>query len=345
MKSLLSCLLLTSVLHAADPALIKSEFIFDPNPVPSCHATTIVEAKDKSLVSAWFAGTKESAPDVCIWSARNVDGKWTAPIKVAEGTPHPCWNPVLFQPREGPLLLFYKVGPSPSKWWGMLKTSTNSGKTWSKATKLPDGILGPIKNKPVQLTDGSILCGSSAEGLTPAPSWQIHFERSADNGKTWQLIRVLQNEAGPPSIQPSILFLGGDKLMSLGRTKSAKVFSTTSDDNGLTWSQPTLLDLPNPNSGTDAVTLKDGRHLLIYNHTAKGRSPLNIAVSNDGKTWSAALVLEDEPKMEFSYPAIIQTSDGLVHATYTWKRKLVRHAVIDPGKLPAKPIVNGEWPK
>ena len=345
MKTILTAVLIATSALASDPALLTSEFIFDPNPVPSCHATTIVEANDGSLVSAWFAGTAEGRPDVSIWTSRLVEGKWTAPVKITDGAPHPCWNPVLFQPKEGPLALFYKVGPSPSKWWGMLRTSTDNGITWGDASRLPEPILGPIKNKPVQLADGTLLSGSSAEGLSPAPSWQIHFERSTDNGKTWKLISVPQPETAPAAIQPSILFLGGDKLMSLGRTRSGKLFSNTSADNGLTWSQTSLLDLPNPNSGTDAVTLKDGRHLLIYNHTAKGRSPLNIAVSKDGKAWEAALTLENEPKMEFSYPAIIQTRDGLVHATYTWKRKLVKHAVIDPAKLTTKTIENGEWPK
>jgi predicted neuraminidase len=346
---LLLTVITPSMASAAEPALLKTEFIFDPNPVPSCHATTIVETKDKSLVAAWFGGTAEGNPDVGIWSSCLKDGKWTKPVEVAngaqvDGTRFPCWNPVLFQPREGALMLFYKVGPSPSKWWGMMRTSTDNGKTWSAATRLPHTILGPVKNKPVQLADGAILSGSSAEGLSPAPSWQIHFERSTDNGKSWTFISVSQIESGPSAIQPSILFLGGDKLMSLGRTKSGKLFSTNSSDNGMTWAQPTLLDLPNPNSGTDAVTLKDGRHLLIYNHTVKGRSPLNLAVSADGEAWNAALVLEAEPKAEFSYPAIIQTSDGLVHATYTWKRKLVKHVVIDPKKLTTKPIVAGEWP-
>ena len=323
----------------ADPAILKSEFIFDPNPVPSCHATTIVEAKDKSLVSAWFAGTAESKPDVCIWSSHSVEGKWTAPVKIADGTPHPCWNPVLFQPREGPLLLLYKVGPSPSKWWGMMKTSTDNGKTWSDATKLPEGHIGPVKNKPVQLSDGTILSGSSTEHQ----GWRAHFERSTDNGKTWQLIGPVNEGVAIGSIQPSILFLGGDKLLALGRTKQKHVFQIASSDNGKTWGEMTLTELPNPNSGTDAVTLKDGRHLLIYNHTPKGRSPLNVSVSNDGKAWSAALVLESDPG-EYSYPAIIQTSDSLVHATYTWKRQLVKHVIIDPAKLTSKPIVNGEWP-
>jgi predicted neuraminidase len=106
----------------------------------------------------------------------------------------------------------------------------------------------------------------------------------------------------------------------------------------------TLTELPNPNSGTDAVTLYDGRHLLVYNHTTKGRSPLNLALSSDGKSWQAALLLEIAPG-EYSYPAIIQTSDGLVHITYTWKRQKVRHVEIDPTKLVLRPIAEGQWPK
>ena len=102
--------------------------------------------------------------------------------------------------------------------------------------------------------------------------------------------------------------------------------------------------LPNPNSGIDAVSLKDGRHLLIYNHTAKGRSPLNVALSDDGTTWKAGPVLEDEPG-QFSYPAVIQAANGRVHVTYTWKRQKVRHAIVDPAKLTPRDFVNGEWPK
>lgn len=345
MKNLILCLLPASAALAADPAIVKSEFIFDPNPVPSCHATTIVETK-AGLVAAWFAGTAEGKPDVCIWSSRNVEGGWAAPVKVAEGAPHPCWNPVLFQPKAGALLLFYKAGPSPSTWWGMLKTSKDNGRSWSEAKKLPDGILGPVKNKPVQLADGTILCSTSTETDSKPSAWRVHFELSMDPGKTWTTTQP--SSVGDPAvdaIQPSILFLGGDKLMALGRTRQKKLFNVSSQDQGKSWGAMSLLDLPNPNSGTDAVTLKDGRHLLIYNHTERGRSPLNVAVSSDGKAWNAALVVEDEPKMEFSYPAIIQTSDGLVHATYTWKRKLVKHIVIDPAKLDPKPIINGEWPR
>lgn len=338
-----------SAAESNPPGLVKSDFIFATNPVPSCHASTIVETADKSLVAAWFGGTGEGRPDVGIWSARWVDGHWTAPVQVAEGTQTngprmACYNPVLFQPRQGPLLLFYKVGPRPAAWWGMLRTSDNGGRTWSHARRLPDGILGPIKNKPVQLADGTILCGSSREGLDSSPAWQIHFERTADLGTTWERITVPQPPGSPPAIQPSLLQLGADRLLAVGRTSAGKVFATGSDDGGQTWAGLTLLDLPNPNSGTDAVTLRDGRHLLVYNHTKRGRSPLNLAVSSDGWHWSAALVLEDEPGAEFSYPAIIQSSDHLVQVTYTWKRRLIKHAVVDPDKLVVKPMVNGVWP-
>jgi predicted neuraminidase len=336
----------------AQPGLVSSEFIYETAPFPSCHASTIVETK-AGLVAAWFGGTRERAPDVGIWVSRHEGGKWTAPVEVvnstqADGSRIPSWNPVLFQPTIGPLLLFYKVGPSPSAWWGMLKTSTDNGRAWSDAQRLPNGILGPIKNKPVELADGALLCPSSTEGLPEEPKWRVHFERTTDLGKNWTTSAPKTSDAGDTpinAIQPSILRHGGDQLQAIGRTRSGRLFETWSQDNGKTWTPLRLTELPNPNSGTDAVTLRDGRQLLVYNHNdkPKGRTPLNVAVSKDGKTWEAALVLESEPG-EYSYPAVIQSADGLVHATYTWKRKRVKHAVIDPAKLQPKPMSHGQWP-
>ena len=95
------------------------------------------------------------------------------------------------------------------------------------------------------------------------------------------------------------------------------------------------------------MTLADGRYLLVYNHNPnyKGRSPLNVAVSTDGLNWQAALVLEDEPKNQYSYPAVIQSRDGQVHITYTWRRERIKHVVVDPAKLVLVPIVDGLWPE
>src|SRR5262249_6007143 len=158
------------------PGVLSAEFIYESAPYPQCHASTIEQTKE-GLVAAWFGGTREKNPDVGIWVARHDGQKWSPSVEVANGvqdatTRHPCWNPVLYQVPGGELLLFYKVGPSPSTWWGMLVRSGDSGRTWSKPEKLPDDIPGPIKNKPVLLADGRLLSGSSTEDH----GWRVHME-------------------------------------------------------------------------------------------------------------------------------------------------------------------------
>jgi predicted neuraminidase len=307
------------------------EYVFETAPFPECHASTIGESKG-TLIAAWFGGTEEKAPDVGIWISRRENGRWTAPREVANGVQshekrYPCWNPVLFQPSKGPLLLFYKVGPNPQAWWGMRMASTDGGRTWSKPERMPGNFVGPIKNKPIELADGGILCPSSTEDH----GWRIHFERTDDLGKTWQTTGPLNDGQKIGAIQPSILLHGDHHLQAVGRTEQQKVFSIESHNDGTTWGPMTLLDLPNPCSGTDAVTLKDGRHLIVYNHSTQHRSPLNVAVSKDGKTWTPMLTLEDTPG-EFSYPAVIQTKDGRVHITYTWNRKRIKYVALNPAE-------------
>jgi predicted neuraminidase len=323
---------------------VKSEFIFDTAPFASSHASTIVETKDGPL-AAWFGGPHERHPEVVIWTARYDGEKWSAPAQVADGiqedgrTRYPCWNPVLFQPKEGPLLLFFKMGPSPSAWWGMLMNSMDNGKTWSKPKRLPDGQVGPVRNKPVQLPDGSLLCGASTEDH----GWRIHMEHTVDLGATWDRTPPLNDGTKPGLIQPTILSWPSGKPQILCRSKQRRIFESWMGGDWKDWSAPTPTFLPNPNSAIDAVMLKDGRALLVYNHNPTSRSVLNVAVSSDGKLWRAALILENEPG-EFSYPAVIQARDGLVHVTYTWKRQRIKHAVIDPAKLRLRDMPGGRWP-
>ncbi len=318
--------------RAEETPLLASEFIYETAPFPQCHASTIAEAADGTLVAAWFGGTREKHPDVGIWVARRVEGKWTAPVEVANGVQsaelrHPCWNPVL-APYDGKLLLFFKVGPSPSTWWGEMLTSEDNGKTWAHRRKLPAGHAGPIKNKPLLLKGGVLLCGSSTED----EGWRVHFERMLDGGDTWSTNGPINDGREIGAIQPSLLVHEGGRLQALGRSRQGKLWTAWSKDPGETWSEMSLLDVPNPNAGTDAVTLADGRHLLVYNHTTRGRSPLNVAVSRDGTNWHPALVLEDEPG-EYSYPAMIKTADSRLHTTYTCKRERVKHVVLDPARL------------
>jgi predicted neuraminidase len=196
----------------------------------------------------------------------------------------------------------------------------------------------------VLLANSTLLCGSSTE----YDGWRIHFEITRDS-LNWKRVGPINDASKFNAIQPTILVHQDGTLQALCRTKEQVVVSTKSNDLGLTWSPLEATSLPNPNAGFDSVTLTDGRHLLVYNHTTRqstprGRAMLNVAISEDGENWQAALVLENEAGAEFSYPAVIQTDDGLVHITYTWKRKKVRHVVVDPQKLERTPIVDGQWP-
>jgi predicted neuraminidase len=247
----------------------------------------------------------------------------------ADGTRHPCWNPVLFQIPDGDLLLFYKVGPSPSTWWGMVQQSADGGRTWSASRRLPDDILGPVKNKPVLLASGRLLCGSSTEH----EGWRVHMEWTSDWGQTWQRTPVLNDGKSVQAIQPTLLTHTDGSVQILCRSRGGgRVLTASSSDDGETWTPLEPAALPNPNSGIDGLTLRDGRQLLVYNHTPRGRTPLNVAISVDGRDWRPAAVLETEPG-EYSYPAVIQTGDGKVHITYTWKRQRIRHVTLDPLQL------------
>ncbi|GGB00104.1 sialidase family protein [Puia dinghuensis] len=375
MKCIWFFLLISPVLQASAQsqskslAIVRSAFIYDTAPFPQCHAATIAETP-KGLVTAFFGGTGEGRPDVCIYVCRKDRGSttWSTPVKVATGIRndtlrYACWNPVLYQMPGGDLLLFYKVGPNVAKWKGWLIRSNDGGVTWSKPWALPEGFLGPIKNQPVRLADGALLCPSSVEGH----GWQIHFELTRDGGKTWLLSEPVpvpppaatgaepnsedEVTASFEAIQPAILVYRNGTIQALSRSKNRMILATESKDNGRTWSALAATPLPNNNSGIDAVTLKDGRQLLVYNHVlppegkSRGeRSPLNVALSPDGKTWYAALVLEDDHTGEYSYPTVIQSSDGKVHIVYTWHRKKIKYVEIDPARLRFEKIKNGLWP-
>ena len=357
-------------------AILKDQFLYEQAAFPECHGATVAETPKGDLVAAFFGGTKERNPDCCIWVCRKVKGSdvWTPPVKVADGVITPtlreaCWNPVLFQLPKGELMLFYKRGDKVANWTGWLIRSKNGGKTWSSPEKLPDGFLGPVKNKP-EYINGRIICPSSTEGEN---GWRIHFEISDDRGKTWRKVGPLeadlalltQHQGGSNAgkaeeeddpeggevvrdknlkpiyaIQPSLLKHKDGRLQILCRTRNGKLAEAWSADNGDSWTKLRLTEVVNNNSGTDAVTLKDGRHLLVYNDfgalpgTRKGvRTPLSVAISEDGMTWDAAVVLEDSPISQYSYPSVIQGKDGKVHIVYTWRRQRIKYVELDVDQL------------
>ena len=390
------------------PAILKDEFLYEKTFFPEAHASTIVETKKGDLVAAYFGGTHEKDPDVCIYVNIKKKGsnKWSTPILAADGVldlsdprikyaglsgmneettsaeagpvkalsekkgfitydyttkksritlpktlkRKACWNPVLFEMPNGELWLFFKIGSTVGDWTGWLAKSKDGGKTWSDKEPLPfdpegRAFLGPIKNKP-ELIGNRLLCGSSTEGN----GWRFHMEIYDLKTKQWKYVPVESTEATKTDdmkqhpidcIQPSILKLKDGRLQVLMRTHNARLATSFSSDNGDTWTPVTLSEVVNNQSGTDAVTLADGRHALIYNNfetlpmTPKGvRTPCSIALSDDGTHWHHALTLEDSPIDQYSYPAIIQGKDGKLHAVYTWRRQRIAYKEIDPAQLP-----------
>jgi predicted neuraminidase len=347
---------------AAKQDTVEKQDVFVTAPFASCHASTVVELRNGDWYSAWFGGSGEGKPDVAIWGARHTAEGWGAPYLLDREPGIASWNPVLFYTRDGRLWLYSKFGPVAAGWTGSRMVSTDDGRTWSAPEHLPAGILGPIRAKPYVAPDGTVVSGSSVESYH---AWAAWIERSTDGGETFakegpyglpeSAIRALAGSPlngadaqigmlGPEQttglIQPSVVPADdagdGKHLRFYARSSSdiGRICTATSDDEGKSWTVPRALALANPNSGIDAVRLRDGRTVLIYNPTTEGRSPLVLAVSRDGEHFKDFLTLEDTPGMEFSYPALVQLRDGDLLMTYTWHRTRIRYARVPLGMVP-----------
>lgn len=304
-------------------------FIFEKAAFKSCHASTLVEHEPGKLMAAWFGGDAEGAKNVQIW-ASTFDGKaWSAPAVMGSEPGQPCWNPVLFKTAKGTLYLWYKAGPSPMAWTGYVRKSTDSGKTWSPPEMMAAGMWGPVRAKPIQLDNGTILAGTSVESHR---NWTPFVDRSTDDGKTWKRSNPYPLPGNFGQIQPTLFETKDGRIVALLRSKTRKICRAESKDGGETFSAAEETELPNPSSGIDAVRTQKGEVFLIYNPTAVARTPISLALStDDGKTWKKVVDLETEPG-EFSYPAMIQSSSGALDIAYTWKRTHIKHVRVDPGQ-------------
>mmetsp|Transcript_13414 Transcript_13414/g.38074 ORF Transcript_13414/g.38074 Transcript_13414/m.38074 type:complete len:483 (-) Transcript_13414:253-1701(-) len=338
-------------------------------PTRSQHSSTMTEVAAGVILAAWFGGTWERMGDVGIWTARYVNGTWSVPRQVAwpqpdwrnKGWMAPCWNPVLLSMPGGSTILFYKVGTNPEVWRGYMMRSTDGGLTWSAPTEMGDGIVGPTKNKPMAVGRGHILAGSSEEDR----GWTVHLEESWDWGWSWKRVEPTI-EYGEGVIQPAIFRTSDGVLRMVMRTRrDRKVVGTSSTDNiGRSWERVSSKGLDSPNAGLDAITLQDGRVLIAHNGGRSGRHKLVLSMSYDseGEEYTTVAVLEDDDEEytredeckdpddpnarddpEYSYPSLLQTSDGMLHVTYTFSyfgsgggctgRENIKHVVIDPCQL------------
>ena len=307
---------------------VQHELIFEKDKYfDSCHASTILKFKGK-LYCAWFAGSREGKDDVRIYLSVNENGKWGEPKQMAFTDDIPCWNPVLFE-FENKMYLYYKVGKKIREWQTYFRMSED-GINWTEEKELVKGDIsdgrGPVKNKPILMSDGTIAAPASVETKT---TWDAFVDFSAD-GVNWEKSEFMpfnhKKAQGKGIIQPTLWEADGRLYALLRSTESRILKSVTSDRK--TWSECEATPLPNNNSGIDCVKLPDGSVVVIFNPVANDWGDRNIiayAITNDNaETFSEPVIVEkdDDTDAEFSYPAII-TDGEYVYVTYTHYRKQV----------------------
>lgn len=305
-------------------------FVFPEGTVtPSCHASTVLPLEDGTVLTAWFGGEGEKKPDVEIYvSKKNRDGSFTPPVCVTEGDDIPHWNPVLFQRKNGGIVLFYKYGKEIPEWKTKYILLSPDGTPLSEPAELVPGDTGgrgPVKNKCIRLKSGRILAPASTEGK----NWRAFIDVSDDDGKSWSrsdYIGVAGYRGKPTKlIQPTLWEDDEGTVHCLMRSDRGALYRSSSQDGGMTWIRARRTSLPNNNSGVDLARDGSGRLWLCCNPVGKNwgeRYPLVLACSQDnGKHFETVLTLESE-EGEYSYPAVVCYKNRL-YITYTYNRKQI----------------------
>lgn len=311
----------------------------------SGHASTLIELSNGDILAAWFGGSWEKNSDVNIWMARRTKTGWEKPYQAAQTWGIPLWNPVLYLRDDGRILLFYKEGAVIPEWRTMVKYSDDNGETFSEAKQLVAGDVGgrgPVKNKPIRLSNGYLAAPASIESDS---LWDAFIDISPDGGETWissNLVPVCRAGYNMPDrvydprhlygkglIQPTLWESEAGHVHALMRSTSSAVYRSDSCDGGRNWCCAYQMGLPNNNSGLDLVKLPKGGLILAYNPVGnlpnyyKGpRTPLVLSYSGDnGKNWKDILTLENT-QGDYAYPAII-ANDKEIFVTYTWHRERI----------------------
>jgi predicted neuraminidase len=320
-------------------AYLESEMIFGGTKrYPSSHGSTIVETSEHDLLAAWYAGSREKGDDVVILSSKKDKGKadWRNPVVIADTPGEPEGNPVLLA-QGGRILFFYQTihgggegRTTQTTGWTTCdikyRESLDDGESWGEDNPLRTEWGYVIRTKPL-VVDGRILLPTQSE-----VEWNSLVMIGEEDGTRWRESNVIDTGEGfkKGNIEPALVELTDGRILMYMRSGSNScIWHSISQDRGLNWSPPAPTDLPNPNSAIDLLRLRSGRIALAFNNTSQGRTPLTIALSDDDcQSWLAFRDIEDGPG-EYSYPAFIQSSDDLIHLTYTYRREGIKHVTLE----------------
>lgn len=311
------------------------------------YSATIVQTTQGLLVG-WIGASAVNGTDASVYISDQRRNEWSLPRRIASSIDiktqiqTPCERPVLFKPINGKLLLFYKAPDLKKHMRSFLVSSDNNGISWLPARMLPRSICGPSRTKPIELQNGMLLCGSD----THKAGWIVHIERGSFFRSRWEWKRTrgLSSAMIQNAREPVLLNHGSGKIQAICRTKRGYLVEGWSDDNGETWADFERMTLPNPDGGLDVVRLEKRHFVMIYQHSNRDRSILNLATTKDGREWAAAAVIENQPGRQFYDPAMILGSDGNLHVVYCEDYRHIKYVSIDPSRLVSIPMVRGNWP-
>ncbi len=310
-----------------------AEQVFESIPLaPAHHCSTICEAANGDLLCLWYGGSYESADDQAIFLARKRpdDKRWSTPQVLLQNAVAPPGNGVIFRDTTERLWIVWcrMEGTRPMRRGGgwdrcrlFARTSTDQGVTWSEDRPMFDEELWCVpRNPPIVLADKTLLL--PVEGLQGKVEGS-HFLRLPSDTSTWQ--RAGFTDGGS---QPAVVQRCDNSILALLR-HARHITQVESSDGGLTWNRAVDTPLENPDSGITMTRLTNGHLVLVYNDSQTSRTPLSITRSIDeGRTWEKPLRLESNPG-EYSYPSIIQSTDGRLHLTYTYRRYAIKHVELN----------------
>lgn len=319
----------------------SSELIFDSIPgAPAHHASSIAEAPNGDLLVTWYGGSYESSDDEALFLARRRKGErtWGAPEVLFRDPERPVGNAIIFADGASRVwILWGRMEASQPllahTGWAetrlMYRISSDSGKTWSKDALFPMDTTGWLpRNLPIRLPGGELLAPLSDERNNRDLAF---FVKTKDNGRTWFRSKNIPN-SNPAGEQPTVASRPDGSLLAFVRLRP-RLLESESYDGGMTWTDAHPTELRCPDAAIALRALRNGHLLLVHNDSETARTPLSVRRSTDGgATWSAPLALESNPG-EYSYPSVIETSDGRIHITYTYRRYSIKHVEIDENWL------------
>jgi predicted neuraminidase len=309
----------------------SSELIFDKIPgFPVHHCSSITEAPNGDLLVTWYSGSYESADDQALFISRRKKGSgtWSKPELLLKSPGNPPGNAIVWTDELKRVWLLWgrMDGTQPmmrGTGWSQCRlfyrTSSDNGVTWTKDQPFFHDTLGWLpRNLTLKLHDGTLVVPISDE-LNGHGVDLSFFLATKDNGATWTQSGIMRGGEQPTFIERS----DGTLLAYLRVRPNIK--SAESHDGGKTWSEPTPTQWKNPDAGISMWKLKNGHVILVFNNQDNSRSPLHIGLSTDeARTWGKPLQLESNPG-EYSYPSVMQSSDGTIHIIYTFRRYSIKH--------------------